>query len=202
MRHRRSATRAPPSIRRRRVRNQPGGTRGTRRRCALCTARLLAALWRVLLIPRHASARIDATAALVILSLEPANKVRIVRTGAVLALVEVLCCSGGGSAPPEALEHATGALFGLALAKENRAAIGVLGVVPPLPSSSPLLPNKDKSNPLSLPRGNDTHHRRPSLSMRTGDQQDHNGGITFFYMSLFLSWLYITFLFGCTSSCC
>ncbi|XP_047046716.1 U-box domain-containing protein 38-like [Lolium rigidum] len=100
------------------------------RRRALCTPRLLAALRRVLLIPRHASARVDATAALVNLSLEPANKVRIVRAGAVPALVEVL--RSGGSAPPEAREHAAGALFGLALAEENRAAIGVLGAVPPL----------------------------------------------------------------------
>ncbi|XP_020199896.1 U-box domain-containing protein 39 [Aegilops tauschii subsp. strangulata] len=99
------------------------------RRLALCTPRLLAALRRVLLIPRHASARIDATAALVNLSLEPANKVRIVRAGAVPALVEVL--RSGGSAP-EAREHAAGALFGLALNEENRAAIGVLGAVPPL----------------------------------------------------------------------
>ncbi|XP_051187431.1 U-box domain-containing protein 38-like [Lolium perenne] len=98
------------------------------RRRALCTPRLLAALRRVLLIPRHASARVDATAALVNLSLEPPNKVRIVRAGAVPALVEVL----RSSAPPEAREHAAGALFGLALAEENRAAIGVLGAVPPL----------------------------------------------------------------------
>uniref|UniRef100_A0ACD5XL09 Uncharacterized protein n=1 Tax=Avena sativa TaxID=4498 RepID=A0ACD5XL09_AVESA len=99
------------------------------RRRALCTPRLLAAIRRVLLIPRHASARVDATAALVNLSLEPANKVRIVRAGAVPALVEVL--RSGGSAP-EAREHAAGALFGLALSEENRAAIGVLGAVPPL----------------------------------------------------------------------
>uniref|UniRef100_A0ACD5XWS2 Uncharacterized protein n=1 Tax=Avena sativa TaxID=4498 RepID=A0ACD5XWS2_AVESA len=99
------------------------------RRRALCTPRLLAAIRRVLLIPRHASARVDATAALVNLSLEPANKVRIVRAGAVPALVEVLRSSGSA---PEAREHAAGALFGLALNEENRAAIGVLGAVPPL----------------------------------------------------------------------
>ncbi|KAE8804553.1 U-box domain-containing protein 39-like [Hordeum vulgare] len=73
------------------------------RRLALCTPRLLAALRHVLLIPRHASARVDAMAALVNLSLEPANKVRIVRAGAVPALVEVL--RSGGSTP-EAREHA------------------------------------------------------------------------------------------------
>uniref|UniRef100_A0A8I6YSI7 Uncharacterized protein n=1 Tax=Hordeum vulgare subsp. vulgare TaxID=112509 RepID=A0A8I6YSI7_HORVV len=99
------------------------------RRLALCTPRLLATLRHVLLIPRHASARVDATAALVNLSLEPANKVRIVRAGAVPALVEVL---RSGSSAPKACEHATGELFGLALNKENRAAIGVLGAVPSL----------------------------------------------------------------------
>ncbi|KAL5205148.1 hypothetical protein ABZP36_033357 [Zizania latifolia] len=99
------------------------------RRCALCTPRLLAALRRVLLIPRHANARVDAAAALVNLSLEPVNKVRIVRAGAVPPLVAVLRSS---TSPLEAREHAAGALFGLALNEENRAAIGVLGAVPPL----------------------------------------------------------------------
>ncbi|CAL5074466.1 unnamed protein product [Urochloa decumbens] len=99
------------------------------RRRALCTPRLLGALRRVLLLPRHASARSDAAAALVNLSLEPANKVRIVRAGAVPALVEVL---RSGSSVAEAREHAAGALFGLALHEDNRAAIGVLGAVPPL----------------------------------------------------------------------
>lgn len=100
---------------------------GAERRRALCTPRLLGALRRVLLLPRHAHARVDAAAALVNLSLEPANKVRIVRAGAVPALVEVL-----RSGAAEAREHAAGALFGLALHEDNRAAIGVLGAVPPL----------------------------------------------------------------------
>lgn len=102
---------------------------GEERRRALCTPRLLGALRRVLLLPRHAAARVDAVAALVNLSLEPANKVRIVRAGAVPALVEVL---RSGASAPEAREHAAGALFGLALNEDNRAAIGVLGAVPPL----------------------------------------------------------------------
>ncbi|KAF0932248.1 hypothetical protein E2562_009518 [Oryza meyeriana var. granulata] len=97
-------------------------------RRALRTPRLLAALRRVLLIPRHASACVDATAALVNLTVEPANKVRIVQAGAVPPLVEVLRSS---TSPPEALEHAAGALFGLALNEDNRAAIGMLGAVPP-----------------------------------------------------------------------
>ncbi|TVU09431.1 hypothetical protein EJB05_42903, partial [Eragrostis curvula] len=99
------------------------------RRRALCTPRLLGALRRVLLLPRHAPARVDASAALVNLSLEPANKVRIVRAGAVPALVEVLRSPASAA---EAREHAAGALFGLALNEDNRAAIGVLGAVPPL----------------------------------------------------------------------
>ncbi|WVZ64829.1 hypothetical protein U9M48_014298 [Paspalum notatum var. saurae] len=100
------------------------------RRRALCTPRLLGALRRVLLLPRHACARADAAAALVNLSLEPGNKVRIVRAGAVPALVDLLLRSPSGNS--EAREHAAGALFGLALHEDNRAAIGVLGAVPPL----------------------------------------------------------------------
>ncbi|NP_001147513.2 U-box domain-containing protein 39 [Zea mays] len=102
---------------------------GAERRLALCTPRLLGALRRVLLLPRHAAARVDAAAALVNLSLEPGNKVRIVRAGAVPALVEVL---RSAASAPEAREHAAGALFGLAIHEDNRAAIGVLGAVPPL----------------------------------------------------------------------
>jgi hypothetical protein len=49
--------------------------------------------------------------------------------GAVPALVEVL---RSVNSVPEALEHAAGALFGLALNEDNRATIGVLGAVPPL----------------------------------------------------------------------
>ncbi|KAL6661391.1 hypothetical protein ACP70R_000775 [Stipagrostis hirtigluma subsp. patula] len=100
---------------------------GAARRRALCAPRLLAALRRVLLSSRHtASARADAAAALANLSLEPENRVPIVRAGAVPALIEALA-SGA-----EACEHAAGALFGLALHEGNRAAVGVLGAVPPL----------------------------------------------------------------------
>lgn len=103
---------------------------GAARRRALCGPRLLAALRRVLLSSRHtASARADAAAALANLSLEPENRVPVVRAGAVPALVEVLASA---ASPPEAREHAAGALFGLALHEGNRAAIGVLGAVPPL----------------------------------------------------------------------
>ncbi|PAN35343.1 hypothetical protein PAHAL_6G201100 [Panicum hallii] len=103
---------------------------GAERRRALCVPRLLAALRRVLLSSRHtAPARADAAAALANLSLEPENRVLIVRAGAVPALVDAIASA---AAPPEAREHAAGALFGLALHEGNRAAIGVLGAVPPL----------------------------------------------------------------------
>jgi len=103
---------------------------GAERRRALCAPRLLAALRRVLLSSRHtAPARADAAAALANLSLEPENRVPIVRAGAVPALVDAVASA---AAPPEAREHAAGALFGLALHEGNRAAIGVLGAVPPL----------------------------------------------------------------------
>ncbi|KAG8047245.1 hypothetical protein GUJ93_ZPchr0008g13345 [Zizania palustris] len=99
-------------------------------RRTLCESRLLAALRRVLLSKRYtAEARADAAAALANLTLEPENRIPIVRAGAVPALVEVL---SSGTASPEACEHAAGALFGLALHEGNRAAIGVLGAVPPL----------------------------------------------------------------------
>ncbi|CAL9102867.1 unnamed protein product, partial [Musa textilis] len=96
------------------------------RRVALCTPRLLGALRPVLLSP-SAAVQINAAAAIVNLSLEPANKVTILRSGVVPALVEVL-----RSGHPEGRDHAAGALFGLALEDENRAAIGVLGAISPL----------------------------------------------------------------------
>ncbi|XP_066376954.1 U-box domain-containing protein 39-like [Miscanthus floridulus] len=92
----------------------------------LCTPRLLAALRPMLLSP-DADVQVNAAAAVVNLSLEPENKVRIVRSGAVSPLVDVL---RGGH--PEARDHAAGAMYSLAVEDENRAAIGVLGAIPPL----------------------------------------------------------------------
>ncbi|XP_015699125.2 U-box domain-containing protein 39-like [Oryza brachyantha] len=92
----------------------------------LCTARLLAAL-RPMLLSGDAGVQVNAAAALVNLSLEAENKVRIVRSGAVSPLVEVL-----RSGHPEARDHAAGAIYSLAVEDENRAAIGVLGAIPPL----------------------------------------------------------------------
>ncbi|WOL13809.1 hypothetical protein Cni_G22589 [Canna indica] len=96
------------------------------RRISLCTPRLLAAL-RPMLLSRSDTVQVSAAASLVNLSLEPANRVRIAKSGAVLPLVDVV--KGGR---PEARDHAAAALFSLALEEENRAAIGVLGAIPPL----------------------------------------------------------------------
>jgi hypothetical protein len=64
---------------------------------------------------------------LVNLSLEKSNKMRIVRSGFVPFLIDVL--KGGSS---ESQEHAAGALFSLALDDDNKMAIGVLGALQPL----------------------------------------------------------------------
>ncbi|XP_074559524.1 U-box domain-containing protein 39-like [Curcuma longa] len=96
------------------------------RRVALCTLRLLGAL-RPMLISPCAAIQIDAAAAIVNLSLGPMNKVPILRSGIVPALVELL-----RRGPVEARYHAAGALFSLALEEENRTPLGVIGAIPPL----------------------------------------------------------------------
>nr|XP_043615899.1 U-box domain-containing protein 40 [Erigeron canadensis] len=95
-------------------------------RMNLCTPRLLSAL-RHLIISKYSSIQINSVAALVNLSLENGNKVKIVRSGIVPPLIEVL--KGGF---PEAQDHAAGALFSLALDDQNKTAIGVLGALGPL----------------------------------------------------------------------
>ncbi|KAI3776939.1 hypothetical protein L1987_46731 [Smallanthus sonchifolius] len=92
----------------------------------LCTPRLLSAL-RHLIVSRYSSVQVNGVAALVNLSLQNANKVKIVRSGIVPPLIDVL---RGGF--PEAQDHAAGALFSLALDDQNKTAIGVLGALPPL----------------------------------------------------------------------
>lgn len=69
----------------------------------------------------------NSVAALVNLSLEKVNKVKIVRAGFVSPLIDVL-----RGKFPEAQEHACGALFSLALDDGNKTAIGVLGALQPL----------------------------------------------------------------------
>ncbi|EPS61710.1 hypothetical protein M569_13082, partial [Genlisea aurea] len=95
-------------------------------RAALCSERLLLAL-KQMLDSRYAAVQINAAAALVNLSLEKCNKVKILRSGVVPLLIDVL---RNGS--DEAREHAAGAIFSLAVEDENRTAIGVLGAIQPL----------------------------------------------------------------------
>ncbi|KAJ6794934.1 putative U-box domain-containing protein 39 [Iris pallida] len=96
------------------------------KRSSLCTQRLLSALIPFLL-SRTPELQINAAASLVNLSIDPHNKVGIVRSGAVPTLVEAL-----KSGHPEARDHAAGAVFSLAIEEDNRLAIGVLGAIPPL----------------------------------------------------------------------
>nr|XP_023894768.1 U-box domain-containing protein 40-like [Quercus suber]POE58119.1 u-box domain-containing protein 40 [Quercus suber] len=95
-------------------------------RVRLCTPRLLLAL-RPLIMSRYSTIQVNTVAALVNLSLEDINKVKIVRSGMVPLLIDVL--KGGF---PEAQEHASGVLFSLALDDDNKTAIGVLGALEPL----------------------------------------------------------------------
>lgn len=96
------------------------------RRSALCTPRVISAL-KPLLVSKYCNVQVNAVATLVNLSLENSNKVRIVRSGVVPLLIEVL--KGGFS---EAQDHAAGALFSLAIEEDNRMAIGALGALPAL----------------------------------------------------------------------
>lgn len=95
-------------------------------RVSLCTPRILSAI-RSLIDSRYVVVQVNAVASLVNLSLEKSNKMRIVRSGFVPFLIDVL--KGGFS---ESQEHAAGALFSLALDDDNKMAIGVLGALQPL----------------------------------------------------------------------
>ncbi|KAI3777590.1 hypothetical protein L1987_47390 [Smallanthus sonchifolius] len=95
-------------------------------RVSLCTPPLLASL-RQCLISKYAAVQTNAVAALVNLSLEKKNKLKIVRSGIVPPLIDVF-----KSGLPESQEHAAGALFSLSLEEENKTAIGVLGALQPL----------------------------------------------------------------------
>ncbi|KAL0692158.1 hypothetical protein Bca4012_059338 [Brassica carinata] len=95
-------------------------------RLSLCTDRILTSL-RQLLVSRYSLVQTNAAASLVNLSLEKRNKVKIVRSGFVPLLIDVL-----KSGTSEAQEHVAGALFSLALEDENKMVIGVLGAVEPL----------------------------------------------------------------------
>lgn len=95
-------------------------------RVSLCTQPILTAV-RLLLLSKYAGVQTNAAAAIVNLSLEKVNKVKIVRSGIVPLLIDVL---KGGFV--ESQEHAAGALFSLAVEDDNRTAIGVLGALEPL----------------------------------------------------------------------
>ncbi|CAA6670608.1 unnamed protein product [Spirodela intermedia] len=82
-------------------------------RVALCDEKILAAL-RPMILSRYPSLCLHAVASLVNLSLHPPNRVRI------------------NSAVPEAQDHAAAVLFSLSVEDDNKAAIGVLGALPPL----------------------------------------------------------------------
>lgn len=99
---------------------------GESARADLCTPQLLSGM-RSLITSKYASVQVNCVAALVNLSLEKTNKVKIVRAGIVPPLIDVL---RGGF--PEAQEHAAGALFSLSLDDQNKTAIGVLGALQPL----------------------------------------------------------------------
>ncbi|ESQ45787.1 hypothetical protein EUTSA_v10010295mg [Eutrema salsugineum] len=95
-------------------------------RVSLCTDRILSFL-RSLIVSRYNVVQTNAAASLVNLSLEKPNKLKIVRSGFVPLLIDVL-----KSGSTEAQEHVIGALFSLAVEEENKMVIGVLGAVEPL----------------------------------------------------------------------
>lgn len=95
-------------------------------RVLLCTDRILSLL-RSLIVSRYNIVQTNASASLVNLSLEKPNKLKIVRSGFVPLLIDVL-----KSGSTEAQEHVIGALFSLAVEEENKMVIGVLGAVEPL----------------------------------------------------------------------
>ncbi|OIV90306.1 hypothetical protein TanjilG_13161 [Lupinus angustifolius] len=95
-------------------------------RVSLCTTQLLSVL-KSLIVSKYKNIQVNALASLVNLSLEKLNKVKIVRSGIVPPLIEVLRLGS-----TESQEHASGALFSLAIEDDNKTAIGVLGGLQPL----------------------------------------------------------------------
>ncbi|KAG6602455.1 U-box domain-containing protein 40, partial [Cucurbita argyrosperma subsp. sororia] len=95
-------------------------------RLYLCSPLILSAL-RSLIVSRYSSIQVNSVAALVNLSLENMNKVKIVRSGFLPNLIDIL-----KTGSPEVQEHAAGAIFSLALHDDNKTAIGVLGALPSL----------------------------------------------------------------------
>lgn len=95
-------------------------------RLALCELQFLEVLLP-LAQSRYSNVQINAVAAIMNMSLEKENKLKVARAGAIPCLIDVL-----KSGHFEAQEHAAGAIFSLALNDDNKMAIGVLGAIPPL----------------------------------------------------------------------
>ncbi|EPS59902.1 hypothetical protein M569_14902, partial [Genlisea aurea] len=95
-------------------------------RAAVCTSRLLSAV-KALIASKHPSLQINATAVAANLSLEGANKAKIVRSGLVHPLVDAL-----ENGAPESRDNAACALFGLSMDDHNKGALGALGALGPL----------------------------------------------------------------------
>lgn len=95
-------------------------------RVTLCTPTMLREI-ASLLFSGYEKVQINAIAALVNLSLEKPNKIKIVRSGIVPTVINLL-----KGRLPETQEHAAGLIFSLSLEEKNRTAIGVLGALPPL----------------------------------------------------------------------
>lgn len=92
-------------------------------RISLSTPELLSSL-KSLISSENPLIQVNAVASVVNLSLAKSNKVKIVRSGFIIPLIETLA-----SGFLEAKDHAAGAIFSLALEDENKMAIGVLGAM-------------------------------------------------------------------------
>jgi len=95
-------------------------------RISFCTPRLLQAL-RPLLNSSYEKVQMNAIAALVNLSLAKQNKIKIVRSGIVPMVIDLL-----KGRLPESQEHAAGVIFSLSIEDDNKTTLGFLGALPPL----------------------------------------------------------------------
>ncbi|KAJ8452396.1 hypothetical protein Cgig2_006201 [Carnegiea gigantea] len=99
-------------------------------RISLCTPRLLQAL-RPLLNSGYEKVQMNAIAALVNLSREKQNKIKIVRAGIVPMVIDLL-----KGRLPESQEHAAGMIFSLSIEDDNKTTLGFLGAFPHQPSQA------------------------------------------------------------------
>lgn len=99
---------------------------GAHLRLSLCTERILKAVVPLISFPNPPTIQANATAAIINLSMEQVNKVRIVRSGALPSIINAL----NSNYSVEVQSNAAGALFSLALDDDNKLVIGVLGAIP------------------------------------------------------------------------